>query len=106
MTSLNLHNKLPDWCYKSATGIMQSRFTQKKLDLLQAARRLVLAINDVPPWSKKKCDALYSASDSLRALLISKKAPRHWLRLTTYIIRQCQLSGYLSIEYQKRFRDQ
>ena len=106
MTSLNLHNKLPDWCYKSATGLTQSRYAQKKLDLLQAARRLVLAINGVPPWSKEKCDALYLASDSLNALLISKKAPRHWLRLTMYIIRQCQLSGYLSPEYQKRARDQ
>ena len=106
MTSLNLHNKLPDWCYKSATGLMQSRYTQKKLDLLQAAKRLVLAINDVPPWSKEKCDALYLASDSLHAHLISKKAPRHWLRLTIFIMRQCQLSGYLSPEYQKRFRDQ
>ena len=85
---------------------MQSRYTQKKLDLLQAAERLVLALNDLPPWSSEKCDALYLASDSLNALLISKKAPRHWLRLTIYIIRKCQLSGYLSPEYQKRARDQ
>ena len=106
MPSLNLHNKLPDWCYESAAGLMQSRYTKKKLDLLQAAERLVLALNDLPPWSSEKCDALYLASDSLNALLISKKAPRHWLRLTIYIIRQCQLSGYLSPEYQKRARDQ
>ena len=85
---------------------MQSRYSQKKLDLLQAAEGLVLALNDLPPWSSEKCDALYLASDSLHALLISKKAPRHWLRLTPYIIRQCQLSGYLSLEYQKRARDQ
>ena len=106
MVSLNLHNNLPDWCYESAAGLMQSRYTKKKLDLLQAAERLVLALNDLPPWSSEKCDALYLASDSLNALLISKKAPRHWLRLTIYIIRQCQLSGYLSPEYQKRARDQ
>ena len=85
---------------------MQSRYSQKKLDLLQAAEGLVLALNDLPPWSSEKCDALYLASDSLHALLISKKAPRHLLRLTIYIIRQCQLSGYLSLEYQKRARDQ
>ena len=85
---------------------MQSRYTQKKLDLLQAAKRLVLALNGVHPWYKEKCDALYLTPDYLHALLISKKAPRHWLRLTIYIIRQCQLSGYLSLEYQKRFRDQ
>jgi hypothetical protein len=106
VTSLNLHNKLPDWCYEGATELVQSRYSQKKLDLLQAAEGFVLALNDLPHWSSEKCDALYLASDSLHALLISKKAPRHWLRLTTYIIRQCQLSGYLSIEYQKRFRDQ
>ena len=106
MPSLNLHNKLPDWCYEGATELVQSRYSQKKLDLLQAAKRLVLALNGVPPWSKEKCDALYLTPDYLHALLISKKAPRHWLRLTIYIIRQCQLSGYLSLEYQKRFRDQ
>ena len=78
----------------------------KKAGFVAGCKALVLAINGVPPWSKEKCDALYLASDSLNALLISKKAPRHWLRLTTYLIRQCQLSGYLSIEYQKRFRDQ
>ncbi len=106
MPSLNLHNKLPDWCYKGAAGLMQSRYSKKKPDLLQAAERLMLALNDLPPWSSEKCDALYLSSDSLNALLISKKAPRHWLRLTIFIMRQCQLSGYLSPEYQKRFRDQ
>jgi hypothetical protein len=106
MVSLNLHDKLPDWCYESATELVQSRYTQKKLDLLRGAEGLVLALNDLPPWSSEKCDALYFASDSLHALLISKKAPRHWLRLTIYIMRQCQLSGFLSLAYQKRFRDQ
>lgn len=106
MPSLNIHNKLPDWCFESATGLLQSRYTTKKLDLLQAVERLLLALNDVPPWSKKKCDALFLASESLNALLTSKKAPKHWLRLTLYISKQCQLSGYLSIENQKRARDQ
>lgn len=106
MPSLNLHNKLPDWCFESATGLLQSRYTKKKLDLLQAVERLLLALNDVPPWSKKKCDALFLASESLNTLLTSTKAPKHWLRMTFYISEQCQLSGYLSIEYQKRARDQ
>lgn len=106
MASLNIHNRLPDWCFESAKGLLQSHYTKKKLDLLEAVERLLLTLNDVPPWSKKKCDALFLASESLKNLLIVKKAPKHWLRMTIYISKQCQLSGYLSIEYQKRTRDQ
>jgi hypothetical protein len=106
VVSLHLHSELPKWCFESATGLLQSRYTKKKPDLLDAAERLLLALNDVPPWSNKKCDALFIASESLKCLLIDKKAPKHWLRLTTYTIKQCQLSGYLSLEYQKLARDQ